>query len=303
MPHVNEAIEKVCRICHATAPKASIKKIQIFHSNFFLIPFNRKECICQNCLQKYENYKNSSFSEVKIYFGYLQDQHLPEVTNCSSYSKCIYCSELDRWRVVETMPESKEKRKAEREFFRQLIDVNSTTIALTPLTVKDEPQPGFYRIEYRQLKTHFIYCKPCDKILNFTHSNNRGLRSHQASQEHGKNESPQIPNQPMDIVADSPSQRRKLTKQELSKIQEIIAVNITPKHSAYYLESESFNNPMKQILGVADVYVPDGQSLTGSRQSLLRLAKEKSIQITNQTNNEIAIANQQNSHIVITMNV
>lgn len=48
------------------------------------------------------------------------------------------------------------------------------------------------------------------------------------------------------------------------------------------------------------MYVPDGQSLTGSRQSLLRLAKEKSIQITNQTITEIAIANQQNSHIIIT---
>ena len=64
MPRANTAIENICRVCHATAPKASLKKIQSFQANWFLIPYNFKECICSSCQQKYENYKNSTFAEV-----------------------------------------------------------------------------------------------------------------------------------------------------------------------------------------------------------------------------------------------
>ena len=299
MQHTNDAIEKVCRICHATAPKGSLKKIQSFQSNFFLIPYNFKECICLSCIQKYENYKYSTFEEVKIHFGLQEHQYLPDVRNCSPQSKCFYCSELDRWRVVETRPESKEKRKAEREFFRQLIDVKSTTLALTPLTVKNEPQHGFYRLEYRQLKTNYIYCMPCDKILNYANSNNRGLRTHQSSQEHGKNGSSSLPDQQVDLAIHAPSSRKEASMEEIRDMQHIIAESFAGKMSPYYLESEAFNGAMKRILEVVGVYLPAGQSLTGSRQSLHRLAKQKATQITDQTINEIAIANQNNSHIVI----
>lgn len=231
MPHGNKAIENVCRVCHATAPKASLKKIQSFQANWLLIPYNFKECICSSCHQKYENYKNSTFTEVKIHFGYHEDQNLPDVRNCSTHSKCIYCSELDRWRVVETMPESKDKRKAEREFFRQLIDVRSTTLALTPLSVKNEPQNGIYRLEYRQSKTNYIYCMPCDKILNYANSNNRGLRSHQSFQEHGANGSSQIPQQQVNNQANEATPSRKImTLGELSDIRQLLARGVQTRY-------------------------------------------------------------------------
>ena len=166
--------------------------------------------------------------------------------------------------------------------------------------MKDQPQQGFYRLEYRQLKTHFIYCMPCDKMLNFTHSNNRGLRSHQSSQEHEKNGSPDLPEPVLNIEGNSRQTRRELSKEEISDMRQIIAVCFAGKLSPYYLESEGFNNAMKQILAVADVYLPADQSLTGSRQTLNRMVKEKALQITSQTINDIAIANQQNCHLVIT---
>ena len=301
MPHVNDAIEKVCRICHATAPKTKLKKLKIIHSNYFLIAHNPKECICSDCEQKYENYKQSSFLEVGAQFGYFDGTVVPDVTHCSIEFKCLYCVTYEEWRIIEVMPEGKDKRKAERDYFRNLLDTKSNTLAKTPLVVKDEPQYGFFRLEYRQLKTNFIYCEPCDKILNYTNSNNRGLRSHQSSQEHGRNsprnsqETPETPVTPIDQA------KKELSKAEIAAMRQIIAECFAGKLSTYYLESEAFNDAMKRILDIAGVCLPLNQSLTGSRQTLHRIAEEKASQIKNKTISDIAIANQQNYHMVITL--
>ena len=299
MPHVNNAIEKVCRICHATAPKKALKKIKICHSNYFLISHNPKECICIGCEQKYENFKHSPFLDVKSQFGYMENQVVQDVSYCSFEFKCVYCSEYEKWRVIETMPSGKEKRNAEREFFRGMLDVNSPMLALTPLFIKEEPQHGFYRLEFRQAKTNFIYCKPCDKILNYINSNNRGLRSHESSQEHGQNFPSYAADAPEIIPAIDQATTKELSKKEISDIRQIIAECFSAKLSTYYLESEAFNDAMKRILGVAGVMLPANQSLTGSRQTLHRLAEEKASQIKTNTINDIAIANQQNHHLVI----
>ena len=301
MFHINNAIEHCCRICHATAPRGQIKPIRSDHAQFFMIPYNVREKICTKCMYKHNIYKGSTFDVVKINFGYHQDVAVPDVSFCSQENPCLYCKDQEDWTRVLNIANEKERRKAEKVFFMQKIESNSPTIALTQLQHKDEGYPGFFRIEYRAKKQDFIYCKPCHKLLAFTKSNAKSLFAHIPSVQHqsGSNSvgSSPMPSPRNDIVPDV--EYREVTPTQLKHMREIVSESYVAKHSSYYLESAEFNDPLVRILDVLHFKMPENQTLTGSRQTLHRVAKQKSEKIKEAVKEEIKQAKQDGAFFVI----
>ena len=296
MFHINNGIEECCRICHATAPRGHIKPIRSDHSQFFEIQYDIREKICSSCIHKFNIYKGSTFEVVKINFGYHQEVSVPDVSFCSANNPCLYCKDYEDWTKILNMANEKERRKAEKIFFMQKIEMNSPTIALTQLQHKERDQPGFFRIEYRSKKQDFIYCKPCHKLLAYTKSNSKSLFAHISSQQH-QTGSISMPSPRDENVQES--ELKEISKEQLQQIRHIIGENYVPKHSSYYLETREFNDPMERIIQVLGFKMPANQSLTGSRYTLHRLANQKAEKIKEAVKEEIKQAQEDGAVFVI----
>ena len=295
MYHKNNAIEECCRICYRTSPKSKIKGIKREHADYFCIPYNSREKICTDCQQKYQVFKNSPFNEVKINFGYYRDQWVPDISYCTDQIPCFICHDKEKWKEIQKL-DKKSKKLKEKEFFHSKIQDGCNTVLETALFVKDIPQIGFYRIEYRAKKRDFIRCKPCNKLLDYTNSNTKSLTAHAISQEH-LNAAPNSPSHQTNIVSNS--DEKVLSNEQILDIRQIVAESFLAKFGAYFCESAEFYEPLLRILAVCNYYMPENRSLVGSRQTLLRLAEEKANNIKMAVTEEIAIESAKDTHFVV----
>ena len=303
MWHKNNAIEECCRICHKTSPKSKIKPIKKEHSDYFLIPYHNRERICTDCLQKYDVFKNSPFNEIKINFGYTQHQNVPDVSFCSDQNPCCICNDKENWKEIQKL-DKKDRKFREKEFFHQKIRDNCSTVTMTPVTIKDIPQIGFYRVEYRGKKRDFIHCRPCDKLLDYTNSNTKSLTAHATSKEHLDQSTSNILSSPSkrkrtSDSGSSESEKKYITNEQILEIREIVGECYLPKLGAYYCASQEFFEPLLRILAVVNHHMPENRSLVGTRPTLLKFADEKAKKIKEEVINEIAEETAQGTHFVI----
>lgn len=303
MWHKNSAIEECCRICHKTSPKSAIKPIKREQSEYFLIPYHNRERICTTCVQKFDVFKNSPFNEIKINFGYNQHQNVPDISYCSEQTPCCICIDKENWKEIQKL-EKKDRKLKEKEFFHQKIRDKCTTVTMTPVTIKDVPQIGFYRVEYRGKKRDFIHCRTCDKLLDYTNSNTKSLTAHATSKEHLDQSTSSFLSSPCKRKRSSESdnnesERKFITNEQMLEIREIVGEFYLPKHGAYYCASPEFSDPLLRILAVFNLHMPENRSLLGSRPTLLKFADEKAKKIKEKVIEEIALETAKGTHFVI----
>ena len=300
MGHVNAAIEQQCRICKATAPKERIKAIKKEHSQYFLINYNSNERICTRCVQKYNVFKTVPFEEVKENFGFAQHERVEDVSFCQPGNLCSYCFEKQRWKSdVESIPKKEDRVKAEKTFFVNKIKDGCPTVALEPLKINKKLVENIYRVEYRLKKRDWAFCKPCDVILSYAGSNNTSVNKHLKSKNHVECT---VRSDGPGPIHDAPTRSivsQEITNEQLLEFRQIIAEEFGAKFSLYYLTSPTFEQSMLRFCAVMGYHMPAGRSLTGSRRTLQRMIKEKADQIKKRVIDELAVAQVQDSHLVI----
>ena len=300
MGHITAAIEQQCRICKASAPKENIKNIKREHSNYFLINYVSNEKICSNCIQKYEVFKSAPFQETKLSFGYAYDQEVEDVSMCQPGFPCSYCLDKQTWRSqVESIPEKRDRSKAEKKYFSTKIAENCPSIALTPLKIKDSIVENIYRIEYRQRKRDWAYCQPCSQLINYGSGSNKSVSKHLLSKNHcnqTENIDTQVPvlNAPtLELIS------KEISNEQIIDTRQIISEEWSGKWSVYYLASDQFEQAFRRLFKVMGYHMPANRRLCGSRRTLMRMNKDKAIQIQAKVKDELALATSQNCHIVI----
>ena len=300
MGHVNAAIEQQCRICKATAPKEIIKEIKREQAEFFLINYNSNEKICTNCVKKYNVFKTVPFEEVKANFGFAIHETVEDVSSCQPGHLCSYCFEKQRWRSdVESIPKKEDRIKAEKTFFKDKIKDGCPTVALTPLKINKKLVENIYRVEYRLKKRDWTYCKPCDVILSYAGSNNTSVNKHLKSKNHLECTEKDYGQGP---IHDAPIQSmvsKEITNEQMLECRQILVEEFGAKLSIYYLTSPNFENAIRRLFAVFGLHLPPDRSLTGSRRTMQRMIKNKADQIKKGVTDDLAVAQVQNSHLVI----
>ena len=300
MGHVTAAIEQQCRICKATAPKEIIKNIKKEHSNYFLINYCSNEKICSSCTKKYEVFKSAPFQETKLSFGYAVDQVVEDVSLCQPGFPCSYCLDKQTWRSeVESIPEKRDRSKAEKKWFSTKIAANCPSVALTPLKIKDKLVESVYRVQYRQRKRDWTYCQPCGQLISYCDGSNKSVLKHVASKHH--REQTEITESHAHAL-NAPTVElisKEITNEQIIDCRQIIAEEFSAKLSVYYLASPQFEHAMRRLFAVFGHHMPENRSLCGSRKTLTRMNKDKAIQIQEKVKDELGVAMLQNSHIVI----
>ena len=136
-------------------------------------------------------------------------------------------------------------------------------------------------------------------MLSYVASISKSVKKHIQSKLHGKNtefndETGPTLNTPIQELAP-----KEITNEQIIEFRQIIVEEFGAKHSMYYLTSPAFQKGILRLFAVFGYFMPANRSLTGSRNTLMRMMVDKSKQIESRVKDELAVAVAQNSHLVI----